>query len=269
MPIILVSRGSYSRGKEVAQKVAAKLGYESLAREVLLEASQEFNVDVLKLDHALRDGPSFFSRLSYGKERYVAYIRAALLEHLKRDNVVYHGLAGQFFVRDVGHALKVRITADIEDRIHLVMERDGISERAAAHWIKRIDKERREWSRGLYGIDNTDPSLYDLVLHIQKLTVDDAVDIICHAAGLERLQATDESRRTLEDDALASAVKALLVKVHPDAEVTAQDGVVYVSAKTTDAAEIRISEEVRKLAQDVPGVKDVEVRLRSFIPFGT
>jgi cytidylate kinase len=268
MPIILISRGSYSRGKEVADKVAERLGYESVAREVLLQASQEFDVDVLKLMHAVRDSPSFFNRISYGKERYVAYIRAALLAHLKRDNVVYHGLAGHFFVRDVGHALKVRITADIEDRIRLVMQRDGISEKAAARFIKQIDKERRDWSRSLYGIDNTDPNLYDLVLHIQKLTVDDAADVICHTAGLEHLQATDESRRTLEDDALASAVKAVLVKEHPDAEVTAEDGAVYVCAKTTDATELRTESEIRKLAQDVPGVKDVEVRLRSYIPFG-
>ena len=88
MPIILISRGSYSRGKEVADKVAERLGYESVAREVLLQASQEFDVDVLKLMHAVRDSPSFFNRISYGKERYVAYIRAALLAHLKRDNVV-------------------------------------------------------------------------------------------------------------------------------------------------------------------------------------
>jgi len=269
MSIIMISRGSFSRGREVAENVAQKLGYECIARDVLLEASKEFNVDELKLDHALRDAPSFFSRLSYGKERYVAYIRAALLEHLKRDNVVYCGLAGQFFVRDVSHALKVRIISDVEKRVRLVMERDGISERAAISLIKRIDKERKEWSEQVYGVDNTDPSLYDMVLQIQKLTVDGAVDIICRAARLQHLQATDESRRMLEDAALAAAVKAILVEAHPDAEVASQDGVVYISAKTTETEELRMEEEVRKLARNIPGVKDIKIQLHSFIPFGT
>ena len=174
MPIIMISRGSYSRGKEVAEKVAEKLSYECIARDVLLEASQEFNIEEVKLNRALHDQPSFFSKFSYRKERYVAYIRAALLEHLKRDNVVYHGLAGHFFVRDVSHALKVRIIADLEERVRLVMERDGISKRAATSHIERIDKERRKWSQRLYGIDNTDPKLYDLVLHINKLTIYEA-----------------------------------------------------------------------------------------------
>jgi cytidylate kinase len=268
MPIIMISRGSYSRGKEVAEKVAQRLGYECIAREVLLEASQEFNVEEVKLNRALHDQPSFLGKLSYRKERYVAYIRAALLEHLKRDNVVYHGLAGHFFVRDVSHALKVRIIADLEDRVRLVMERDGISERAAMNHIERIDRERRKWSQHLYGIDNTDAKLYDLVLHINKLTVADAVDIICHAASLPHLQATDESRRALEDEALASAVKAVLVKPYPDVEVTSEDGVVFVTAKTTEAEELRMDKKVQELARVVPGVKDVKVHLRWFTPFG-
>jgi len=269
MPIIMISRGSYSRGKDVAEKVAQKLGFECIARDVLLEASKEFNVAEVKLDHALRDAPSFFNRISYGKERYVAYIRAALLEHLKKDNIVYHGLAGHFFVRDVGHALKVRIIADLDERVRLVMKRDRVSERTATSYIAHIDKERRKWSQQLYGIDNTDPRLYDLSLHIHKLTVDDAVDLICHTASLPHLQATDESRRTLDDAALASAVKAILVKPYPGADVTAEDGVVFVCAKTTEAQELRMEEDVRKLARSVSGVKDVKVQLRWFTPFGT
>ena len=40
MSVITVSRGSYSRGKEVAEKVAQELGYACISREVLLEASE-------------------------------------------------------------------------------------------------------------------------------------------------------------------------------------------------------------------------------------
>jgi hypothetical protein len=40
MAIITISRGSYYRGREVAEKLAAKLGYECISREILLEASQ-------------------------------------------------------------------------------------------------------------------------------------------------------------------------------------------------------------------------------------
>ena len=138
----------------------------------------------------------------------------------------------------------------------------------AAYLLKKDDQERRKWSLHLYGIDNTDPKIYDLVLHINKLTVADAVDIITHAANLPHLQATDESRRALEDEALAAAVKAVLVKPYPDVEVTSEDGVVFVTAKTTEAEELRMDKRIRELACVVPGVKDVQVHLRWFTPFG-
>ena len=42
MSIITISRGSYNRGKEVAEKLAKELGYECISREILLEASTEY-----------------------------------------------------------------------------------------------------------------------------------------------------------------------------------------------------------------------------------
>ena len=100
--IISISRGSYSKGKEIAEKVAQELGYECVARDVLLEASEEFNVPRIKLIRAIHDAPSILDRFSYGKEKYTTFIQAEILEHFRKDNVVYHGLAGHFFVEDDG-----------------------------------------------------------------------------------------------------------------------------------------------------------------------
>ncbi len=269
MPIITISRGSYSWGKQVAEKVAEKLGYECIARDVLIEASKEFNVDEVKLVHAISDAPSFFERLSYGKQRYITYIQAALLAHLQKDNVVYHGLAGHFFVRDISHALKVRIIANMEDRIQLVMKRDGVSRKTAQRFINRIDKERRKWSQQLYGIDTSDVKLYDLVLHINNLTFEDVVNIICYTARLERLQATEESRQVMQDAVLAAAVKAALVKKCPEAKVTARDGAVCVTTKTSTSEELRLAEQIDQIAKGVPGVREVKVQLNWITPFGT
>lgn len=269
MPIITISRGSYSWGKKVAEQTAARLGYDCVARDMLLQASKEFDVEEVKLIRAISDPPSFFDRLSYARERYIAYIRAALLTRLLKDNVVYHGLAGHFFVRDIAHALKIRIVADMDDRIELVMKRDNVSRKAAQRFINRIDRDRSRWSQRLYGIDVTDARLYDLLIHISKITVEDAVDIICHTARLERLQATDESRQAIADEALAAAVKAALVVDLPEVDVTAQDGTVHVTAKTADSQELRLTERIEEAARAVPGVQEVKVHIHWFTPLGT
>ena len=63
MPIITISRGSYSKGKAVAEKVAQKLGYECISRDIILEASEEFNVPEIKLIRAIHDAPGILDRL--------------------------------------------------------------------------------------------------------------------------------------------------------------------------------------------------------------
>lgn len=257
MPVITVSRGSYSRGKEVAEKVAQRLGYECISRDVLIEASQEFNVPEVKLFHAIRDAPSFWDRFSYGRERYVAYIQAALLAHFKKDNVVYHGYAGHYFVKGVAHVLKVRILAEREDRIKVVMQREGISEDDAIRALDGIDEARRKWSLHLYGIDTNDPSLYDLVIHVKKLSTDDAADIICHAAGLAHFQATPESQQHMDDLALAARVKASLIDRHPRVNVAANQGAVYVGVEDATAAE---QDAIRQTVAGIPGVRSVELK---------
>ncbi|MGB2929768.1 MAG: cytidylate kinase-like family protein, partial [Desulfobacterales bacterium] len=114
MSIITISRGSYSRGKEAAEKVAQELGYQCISREILLEASEQFHIPEIKLVRAIHDAPSVFDRFTYGKEKYIAYLHSALLKNVQKDNVVYHGLAGHFFLQEIPHVLKVRVIADLE-----------------------------------------------------------------------------------------------------------------------------------------------------------
>ena len=215
MAIITISRGSYSRGKEVAEKVAQKLGYDCISRDILLDASEQFNIPEIKFLRAIHDAPSILDRFTYGKEKYIAYIQAALLKYLREDNMVYHGLAGHFFLNSVSHVLKVRIIAALADRVRLEMEREGTDEKDALRNLQKDDEHRRKWSRSLYGIDTWDPSLYDLVIHIKQVTVDDAVDIICHAVHLKPFQTTPQSRQAMNDLAVAAEVKAALIELEP------------------------------------------------------
>ena len=199
MPIITISRGSYSRGRDVAEKLARELGYACVSREILLEASEQFNIPEIQLVNAIEDAPSILSRLTRGKERYVAYVRAALLKHVQKDDVVYHGFAGHLLLRDVPSVLKVRIIASIEDRIQEVVKRDGVSEDQARERIARADEERQKWAHHLYDVDPRDVSLYDIVVQIRPMTVDDAVGTIELAAELPAFQTTPEVKKTLEE----------------------------------------------------------------------
>lgn len=259
MPIITISRGSYSKGKEIAERVAEKLGYECVSRDILLEASEHFHIPEIMLVRALHDAPSILDRFSFGKERYVTFIEEAFLEHVQKDNIVYHGLAGHFFLKGVSHNLKVRILADIDDRIKVEMERENITEEKARNILKKDDYERRRWSMALYGIDTTDPRLYDMCIHIHKITVGDAVDIICHTVKLPHFATTEESKRMMDDLVLASKVKVAIINEWPGAKVKSRAGAIYVHTEAPLEQEILIQDKIAKIAKTVPGVKEVYV----------
>jgi cytidylate kinase len=210
MAIVTISRGSYYRGKEVAEKLAQKLGYQCISREILLEASEEYNIPEIKLIRAIQDAPSILERFTRQKEKYIAFIRAALLKHVQKDNVVYHGLFGHFFLQDIPHVLKVRIVGNLEARVADEVKREGISADKAREIILRDDGERRKWALYLYGADFWDATLYDLVIHLKTITVDDAVSLICHVLELPGFQTTAQSQ-----EAIDSLVEAARMEMTP------------------------------------------------------
>lgn len=258
MSIITISRGSYSRGKEVAEKLAQKLGYECVSRDILLEASDEFNIPEIKLIRALHDAPSVLERFKHGKERYISYLYSALLQHVRKDNIVYHGLAGHYFVQEIPHVLKVRIIADIEDRVKEEMKRENISAEKARHLLMKDDEERRKWGLQLYGMDTWDSRLYDMVLHIKTLTVEDAVEILFETVQKPIFQTTLESQKIIDDLALSAKVKASFVKIAPMIKVTADDGKVYIdNIKETLTKTKQVMDEIKRLAAEGEGVEEV------------
>jgi cytidylate kinase len=261
MSIITISRGSYSKGKEIAEKVAQTLGYVCIARDAIIESSKEFNIPEIKLIRAIHDAPSILDKINYSKERYLAYLHLTLLEHFKKDNVVYHGLAGHFFIENLANVLKVRIIADMKNRVKLEMARENISEREALRLLKNDDKERRKWCKYIYGIDKWDPSLYDLVIHIKKLTVEDAVDLICNTVRLEQFKTTPQSQKAMDNMLVAAKVKVLLIDMKPDIEVVADNGTVSIKAKSIKFKDDKMVHKIEQIAKSVPGVINVEILL--------
>jgi cytidylate kinase len=251
MSIITISRGSYTRGKEVAEKLAQALGYQCLSRDILLEASERYNIPEIKLIRAIHDAPSILERLTYAKGPYVAYIRAALLQQVQKDNVVYHGLAGHFLLKGIPHVLKVRIIADLEDRVQEEMRRENISAGEARQILQKDDQERHKWSKHVYGVDTWDPGLYDLLIKIKLITVDGAVDIIKCALKDPRFQTTPEGQKLVEEMALAARIEAALIEDIPFIQVEAKDAEVFIYLKRDLCKDTELISRITRLASKV------------------
>ncbi|MGD9732903.1 MAG: AAA family ATPase [Desulfamplus sp.] len=260
MAVITISRGSNSRGKEVAELVAKQLGYDCISRDVLLEASERFNIPEIRLNRAIYNAPSILERLTYSKDEYITYIKAALLKYLREDNIVYHGLAGHFFVKNIPHVVKVRIIADIKDRIKIEMEKENISRDEAERVIKNDDEERRKWSLALYGIDTANSTLYDLTIHIRRISPKDAADIICQTVKLDCFKTTPESQQIIDNMALVAQVKATLIKINPNIEVSVNNDNVNITARLRQP-DADVIARLEVAAKAVAGNKSVNVKM--------
>ena len=139
MSIITISKGSYYHGQDVARRLAKELGYDCVSREILLDASDQFSIPEIRLVGAIKDPPSIFGRLSVEKQKYINYIRAAFLKYMRKDNLVYHGFAGHFFLKEIPAVFKVRIIASMEYRIMTVEAGERLFSRSLKYY-----KENRQ-----------------------------------------------------------------------------------------------------------------------------
>lgn len=259
MPIISISRGSYYHGKSVAEKLAAKLGYTCLSRDHIIENLEEFHLPEIKLLRGLNDAFSVLDRFPHGKQRFTAAMRSSILQYFIGGNVVYHGLVGHHFVRDISHVLKVRIIADTEARVAAEMVRENISEEQARYTLKTDDEERRKWAMFLYGIDIMDAETYNLVIRIGHLSEEEAVDIIANAAGLQTFQETPESIAKLADKALAALVGRKIFDF-PSSSVSADNGRVNISLKVPKEQQSVIQDRIGEMLADIKELKEFTIQ---------
>lgn len=267
MAIITISRGTFSGGKALAECVAERLDYRCISREVLVKAARDHGVPLEKLSKALDDVPGILERMSLERVHYLAYVQEALCREIRDEQVVYHGLAGHLLLKGVPHVLKVRIIANMEFRIKAAMERRNLNRHDAIEFIKRIDDVRDKWVKFLYHVDRNDPSIYDLTINLDRISLSSACEIVCLNASQEEFQTTPESQERLADLILSTEVRAKIASAGNIAddriEIEAHDGIITIGGMLPSLED---ADTVRELVRRQPGVRDIESRLRISFP---
>ncbi len=262
MSVITVFHATYCNEKEVVEKVARELDYKVVGGEILELASELFKTPVEKLLRSLEGPPPLFNQFTREKERHVAYIRAALARSIREDNLVHRGFAGHLIPRGVDHVVRVCLVADREYRKSMAVRTDGVSEKEAKRKIAREDEARARWTQFLFDMGPWDERLYDIKIPMHSTTADEAVRIVCDNAGKDVVRTTDASRRAVEDFILSADVfLALVEEGHFDLDVACREGVATIVVKKNVLRLGRLEGELKRIAGDVPAVKEVIVEV--------
>ena len=259
MAIITISRGSFSGGKAVAERLGRRLEQPILSREdAIARAAEDFGIQESDLKATLSKSPPFWQQMPGKRLAYIKCITAVLLDCAREGNLIYHGHVGHLLLASVPHVLRVRVIADIEYRVKSALEKAGLEREAALAHIRRVDEARSQWARLLYGVDWEDPRHYSAVFNLEDISEDGVCEAIACMTELDEFKPTSEGTKCFEDLRLSCKVWASLAgnpKTRSAAlEVTADDGDVLIQGTvgSTAAADL-----VPQIASEVEGVKTV------------
>jgi cytidylate kinase len=255
MQIVCISRGSQSRGAEFAVKLAAKLGFECISREQILEEASRRGIPIGKIETAIIKPYISSERLALDLEHYKALATSIICEKALNNNIVYHGRTGHLLLTGIDHVLKLRVVADMEHRIETVMRDLNLPRKKAVQYIELVDDDRRKWVRKFYNSDWDVFTLYDFIINLSQMNTDNATSAVCRFAELPEFQPTPASVKALKNLYLASKARLELAGDERtddlNVKVRANQGVVYVTYPFSQADKAQLITEVLKPLKDI------------------
>jgi len=260
MAIITIFSGTFCHGDEIAAKVAEKTGFDLIERQIFSEAAKMFDVSEDLLERAILNTLPPLKRIRNEREKLIGMLRVALAEMCLKDNLVIAGFVGHLLPRTIEHFLRICIIAKFDYRLGQAVKFDEISEKQADKIIRKDEKDRMQWTQYLFDQAPYDEDLYDITIPTSEVSVDDAVKLICDQAKSDAVRTTDRSAAAARDFVLAAKVRLALAKAGHDMETFAEAQDVTVIVNKYVVRLEKFSEELKKIASSVEGVKTVQTR---------
>jgi CheY-like chemotaxis protein len=109
--------------------------------------------------------------------------------------------------------------------------------------------------------DPWEPGLYDIVIPTDKMAPADAAILIADNAVSDVVVPTESSKQALADFRLTAATEVALAREGHNVDVSAEDGSITLTINKHVLMLSRLQEELRSIAEQIPGVKAVETRV--------
>ena len=258
MAILTVSREFGSGGREIGQAVAEVLNYTYIDKERLLgdirASGKEWEEWGKNLDEHC---PTVWEKYDWSFRGFTALFQSLILNYALNDKAVIMGRGGNFLLKDIPYALRIRVVAPIDRRIDRIVERESV-DKDTAHWlIEKTDKERSCLIHLLYGKHWDDHAEYDMAFNTKTKTLDEIVNIVKDTLLEKEKLNTEAARKLLRIRAIAAKIKAEILIDHslfiPTLDVYPErDNLILRGVIHSPKDHKKIEDKARKIAGDVP-----------------
>ena len=207
--VITISREVGSGGRTIGRKLAEKLGVRFSDKELIDSLQAKFNLSPKSIeelkgkkkrwmdDFIQMVAPVPMSGLLVnGDSDYISEYNTSLNVNdvFEEEKEILNGIADQgscviagrsgfFVLKDRPNKVDVLITASRENRIARIMSKQGLSRDKAQEVIEKVDNARDNYVLRYTGQSRYDARNYHIVLNMDYLTEDKAVDIILSYLG--------------------------------------------------------------------------------------
>jgi len=204
--VVCVSHATGAGGNEVGRLVAERLGFRYVDEDLVSQAALRAGVDASEiadeerrkswlarvLDDLAVGGGEAWAMTGLGpygavgvattSDELRAYIREAIEETAGHGKAVIVAHAASHALAGRQETLRVLVTASPATRAGRVAEAEGLDETRAARTIKDADAGRADYLRRFHGVEQEQPTQYDLVLNTDQLSPEQAAALISEAA---------------------------------------------------------------------------------------
>lgn len=187
---ITVSRQFGSLGREIARRVARRLGIDYYDRDLIEKAAGMLGCDMRQispLDEYV--GLPFASALlplglggRAAHKRLFEAQRSLILDSVQRGCCVIVGRCADYVLKDYPRRFSVMIYAPLEARIKNSINELRIPDFEVDGYVRKIDRARDAYYRIFTGEHLTTVKNRDLLIDSSSMEIDEAVDVIIAAA---------------------------------------------------------------------------------------
>jgi cytidylate kinase len=195
--VITVNREVGTGGRTVGRKLAEKLCVKYCDKAIVDGLTHKFGLNIQRIEEIKAQKKSWWNDINNYYNTLVNSTSQPMEAEVKLDNAsmfetekhilqeiatqtscVIAGRTGFMIFREWPNHLNIFIQASMEHRVQRVMRRQNVSEKEAREIIAKLDASRETYIKKYEDTSRYDTRNYQLVISMDDLSEDDAVDVI-------------------------------------------------------------------------------------------